>query len=49
MPLRFLGDGRYTARLVTDGLAEAAQTVDARTVLDIPVDENGGFVIELRR
>jgi hypothetical protein len=48
VPLRFLGDGDYTAHVVSDGLSERTKTVRAGTPLDIAVDANGGFVIELR-
>jgi hypothetical protein len=48
VPLDFLGDGDYAMRLVADGLTDIEATVTARTVLQIPVELNGGFVIELR-
>jgi hypothetical protein len=48
VPLDFLDPGDHTARIVEDGLTERTQFVSPATVLEIPVAENGGFVIELR-
>ncbi len=58
LPLNFLGDGRYEAELLTDGVNAnkvatdyriVGQTVDKGTTLNIDLASGGGFVIKLKK